>query len=75
MLTPAEIAKQYRVSPSLVYEWCRIGGLKHYRFGRPGKRGKVLVEEADLQAFLAERRVEGRRDDPPPASLKHIRIK
>ena len=29
----------------MVYEWCAEGMLPHFRFGRKGKRGKVLIEQ------------------------------
>ena len=44
----------------------------HYRFGRKGKRGKVLIEQADLNAFLAAHRQETKPQAPP---LKHINLK
>jgi excisionase family DNA binding protein len=74
MLTPAEIAERYRISASLVYAWCAEGSLPHARLGKNGRRGKIVIEKSDLEAFLAERRVEGRQEIPPPAKLKHIRL-
>jgi excisionase family DNA binding protein len=71
MLTPKQVAERIGVSDSLIYEWCSEGLLPHYRMGRKGKRGKVLIEEADLTAFLASCRHEAKPDVPP---LKHIRI-
>ncbi len=69
MLTPKQVAEKLGVSDSLVYEWCAEGLLPHYRVGRKGKRGKVLIEQADLDAFLAAHRHESVQPIPP---LKHI---
>src|SRR5205807_319826 len=52
-LTPAECAERARSSVSLVYAWCRAGVLTHYRLGRPGKRGRIVIDEQDFEAFLA----------------------
>lgn len=71
MLTPKQVAERIGVSTSLVYEWCSEGLLPHYRMGRRGKRGRVLIEETDLSAFLASCRQEAKPEVPP---LKHIRI-
>ena len=71
MLTPKQVAQRIGVSDSLVYEWCAQGLLPHYRMGRKGKRGKVMIEEADLSAFLASCRQEAKPEVPP---LKHIRL-
>jgi len=71
VLTPKQVAEQLGVSDSLVYEWCAEGLLPHYRVGRKGKRGKVLIQQADLYAFLASGKHEAKSQVPP---LKHIRI-
>lgn len=52
-LTPKEAAQRARVSSNLVYSWCSAGLLPHLRLGSPGRRGKILIEESDLEAFLA----------------------
>jgi excisionase family DNA binding protein len=62
-LTVAECAKRAGVSESLVYAWLRDRLLVFYRFGRPGKRGKILVAQADLDAFLESCRVDGHTAD------------
>jgi excisionase family DNA binding protein len=73
MLTPKQAAERIGVSDSLIYEWCTSGLLAHYRFGRPGRRGKILIEEAEFDAFLASRRQEARpQTESPP--LKHINL-
>jgi excisionase family DNA binding protein len=71
MLTPKQAACKLGVSDSLIYEWCAEGVLPHYRFGRPGRRGKILIDETDLNAFVAARRQEIRPEAPP---LKHIKL-
>lgn len=71
MLTPKQAAEKIGVSDSLIYEWCSQGLLTHYRFGRKGRRGKILIEEKDLDAFLDACRQE---PAPPAPPLKHIRL-
>jgi excisionase family DNA binding protein len=73
-LTPKQAAERARVSTSLVYQWCQDRVLVHYRLGRPGKRGRIRIEEADLEAFLGSCKREG--ETPLPAmTLKHIKLK
>jgi excisionase family DNA binding protein len=70
MLTVKEVSERLRVSDSLVYSWCDEHLLPHYRMGGKGKRGKILIEEAALDAFLESRKVEGKPVDAasrPPA--------
>jgi excisionase family DNA binding protein len=71
MLTPKQAAERINVSDSLIYEWCSAGILPHYRFGKPGRRGKILIDEVELDAFMAAHRREARREVPP---LKHITL-
>jgi hypothetical protein len=55
---------------SLLYQWCQERRLRHYRFGGDGRRGKIMVEESDLTAFLEDCCVEpGVVDD---GDLKYI---
>ena len=71
-LSPKAAAARAGVSVALVYEWCQSGRLPHYRFGRAGARGKIMVDENDLDEFLASCRVTapaGDEDGP----LRHIR--
>ena len=58
MLTPKQAAERAGVSLSLVYQWCEERLLVHYRCGGKGRRGRILIEEADLAAFLSTRRVD-----------------
>ena len=71
-LTPRQAAARVPVSISLVYQWCEQGLLPHYRLGGRGRRGKILIEETDLTAFL-----EGHKVTPTPApveGLRHIQL-
>lgn len=72
MLTPAEAAERVGISLSLIYQLCAEKRLPHYRIGGDGRRGKVLIDEADLDAFLISCRVDADGlDESEP--LKHIR--
>jgi len=73
MLTPKQAAARIGVSDSLIYEWCAAGLLPHYRFGKPGRRGKILIEDKEFDAFLAACRQEARPQTAVPP-LKHIRL-
>ena len=73
LLTPKQVAERIGVSASLIYEWCGDNLLPHYRFDRKGKRGRIMIDEKDLEAFLASCRQEARpQGEPPP--LKHIKL-
>jgi excisionase family DNA binding protein len=61
-LSVREAADRAGVSEALVRAWVKSGDLPHYRLGRRPGRGKIAVALADLDAFLATRRVEA----PPP---------
>jgi len=81
LLTVRQVAELATVSVAMVYGWCQSGLLPHLRLGGKGRRGCIRVEEADLQAFLAAQKREGRRDEPPPApklppksAFKHLRF-
>lgn len=72
-LTVREAARRLGVSPGLVYDWCRRHLLTHFRFARPGKRGKILVPEDALAAFAEGFKVSP-ETAPSPVRLKHIRL-
>ena len=57
-LTPKLAADRANVSVSLIYKWCAEGRLPHYRFGRDGRRGRILIDPVDLEKFIAECRKE-----------------
>lgn len=61
MMTIADAAKKYPLSKSLLYELCRLGKLNHYRVGARGK-GKILLDEKDIEELLAACRKEGPQD-------------
>jgi excisionase family DNA binding protein len=73
MLTPKQVAERLGISDSLVYEWCDSSLLPHYRFGGKGKRGRIMIDERDLDTFLASCRQEARPEVPAPP-LKHIKL-
>jgi len=74
MLTVKQVAERLRISASLVYSWCEDHLLPHYRMGGNGKRGKILIEETALDAFLQSCKVEGRPFNANALGLKHIRL-
>jgi excisionase family DNA binding protein len=51
-LTVKQAAERGGVSVQLVYKLCSEHSLPHYRVGGRGRRGKILIEEADLAAFF-----------------------
>lgn len=65
-----EAARRVGVSASLVYQWCADGTLSHYRLGASGKRGKILIEPAELEKFYEARKVTGGGASTEP--LRHI---
>jgi len=70
-LTVKKAAERAGVSAALVYQWCEERRLTHYRAGREGRRGKILIEESDLDAFLETLKV--RPAASLPEGLRHIR--
>jgi excisionase family DNA binding protein len=62
-LTPKQAAERANVSVSLIYAWCNTGALPHYRLGRPGKRGKIVIDEADFERFLATLKVSAQEEE------------
>jgi excisionase family DNA binding protein len=73
LLTVKQVAEKVGVSLSLVYDWCNNGLLPHYRFGKPGRRGKIMVDPDELGGFVASCRREAKPPDTTP-SLKHIKL-
>jgi excisionase family DNA binding protein len=57
-VTIKQAAERTGLSTSLLYQVCAERRLPHFRLGRAGKRGKILIEEDDLDAFMAAARVE-----------------
>lgn len=80
MLTVKQAAVRAGVSPGIVYAWINGNVLAHYRVGRPGTRGSIRIAEADLAAFMATLKREGRQalsapvaPRPQPLRLQHLR--
>jgi excisionase family DNA binding protein len=79
VLTVPQVADRLRVSAGLVYSWVESGLLACYRFGNKGKRGAIRVAEADLAAFMEERKTKKIEPVVKPAPrtrtvFKHLRI-
>jgi len=70
-MTVKEAARRLGLSPSLIYQLCNERLLPHYRLGGKGKRGRIMIEESDLSAFLANCRQEAKPEVPP---LRHIHL-
>lgn len=68
MLTVKQAAERANVSTALVYQWCNERRLPHYRLGGKGRRGKLLIDPADLDAFMRSLRVEEETASSAPAS-------
>lgn len=69
-LTVRQAAEHAGTSPSLVYLWCAERRLPHLRTGRAGRRGKILIDQEDLDTFLDSLRVESEEVMEP--ELRHI---
>jgi hypothetical protein len=69
-LTVPQVAKRTNVCAAVVYGWCSARLLPHFRVGMPGHRGKLLIEEADLDAFLESCRVGPKAASVPPLPRK-----
>ena len=71
LLTVKQAVEKYPfLSQSALYQACEEKRVAHYRLSGGGRRGKIVIEEADLQAFLRECRVERHPllgPSPPPA--------
>lgn len=65
-VTIKQAADRTGMSTSLLYQICAERRLPHFRLGRDGKRGKILIEESDLDAFLLASKVEAGIKAPPP---------
>jgi excisionase family DNA binding protein len=55
--TVKQAAQREGVSPQMIYRLCEERRLPHYRIGSRGRRGKILIDEADLAGFLASCKV------------------
>ena len=57
MMTVKQTAEMKGVSAQLIYLWCEEQRLAHYRLGGRGRRGRILIDPADFDAFLKTLRV------------------
>jgi excisionase family DNA binding protein len=70
LLSVKAAAKKIGVSRALIYQLCAEGTLPHYRLGGKGKRGKIVIDPNELEAYFRARRVVQAPTAHPP--LKHI---
>lgn len=77
-MTVKQAAERLGVSQSLVYMLCEGRQLAHRRIGAKGKRGKIIILEEDIAAFLESIKVEARHTPEGPTMamprLKHLRL-
>lgn len=71
-LTAKQASEYANASASLVYQWCADRRLPHLRLGRAGRRGKMLIEQSDLDKFLESMRVDVQHQELVEG-LRHIR--
>lgn len=62
----------------MIYRWTTIEKrLPHFRLGGSGRRGKIVIEDTDLDAFMRTLKVEGASVPPPKVTspkFKHLRL-
>jgi excisionase family DNA binding protein len=73
-LTVREAAERAGVCAGVVYGWLKARSVPFYRVGGPGRRGKYLIEDSDLEAFLARCRVEAKGPESVPAPKRTVRL-
>jgi hypothetical protein len=79
--TPKQLAALGGLSLNLVYALCASGELRHHRVGAPGRRGKILIADADWEAYLAAHRSGGDRVAAVPArrpaspTFTHLKVR
>jgi excisionase family DNA binding protein len=58
-LTINDVVKKLegKIAKSTLYEAVEQKRIAHYRISGTGRRGKILIDEADLEAWLEEQRV------------------
>jgi excisionase family DNA binding protein len=52
MFSVKQAAAAKGVSTQLIYLWCEERRLPHYRLGGRGRRGRILIDPADLDEFM-----------------------
>ncbi len=78
-LSLKEAAQAAGMCVSTLRLWVRSGDLPHYRLGAPGRRGKIVIDIADLDAFLEQLKVVKQEPAPksapaPKFTFKHLRL-
>ncbi len=81
-LTPKQAAARQSVSVGLVYRLCATRRLTHYRVGSTG-RGKILIDDADLETLMATLKVATAVPNPTPPpqravprqEFRHLKLK
>ena len=53
-----QAAKRLGISVSLCYALCEEKRLPHRRFGRKGRRGRIVIREEDILKFEESAKVE-----------------
>lgn len=71
LLSTFEVAELLGVQPDWVRRRCQAGELAYIRLG--GSRGPLRIRERDLEAFIAARVVEAKRDRIAPARRGRVR--
>jgi excisionase family DNA binding protein len=75
-VTVQQAAERAEVSAGLVYCWIESGMLPHYRLGANGRRGKIVIAEADLVAFLESMKVGVQAvQAPTPRPARKLKLK
>ncbi len=72
LITPRQVANRLCISLSLVYQLCRQQQLKHYRFGAEGKRGRIRIEESEVDRYLSEQLQV--TSSPAIPTFRHLRL-
>jgi hypothetical protein len=67
VLSVAKAAEHACVCESIIRSWIADGTLPHYRLGKKGTRGKIVIAVEDLDGVLANFRVEKRKPEPVKA--------
>ncbi len=75
LLKPSEVAERLGTSRSHVYDLIQSRAIAVHRVGR-GQRGAVRISEVDLEAYLADCRIEATKPvrATPAPRLKHLKL-
>ena len=73
-MSPKQASERAEVSLTLIYLWVESKALPHYRLGAKGRRGKIVIAEADLLAFLETMKVGVRSASAPKVKAKPIKL-